>query len=526
MKQKGIVILIFAASMAIISLIGIQVYWIKISLETQQKNFDKTVMTSIVDVVSKMEKEEAITEVTSKVFRDNQLSSSLQADTVYSLEQFPINDPFTNNAIIKEAGKEALQGDQYRINFEPSLKSDSSILIVRKTQKRVLSSTINNVVAGGDSLLKNQIERKATLINDIVNELALISISKGFNERIESDQIDSLIKHELSLNGIQLPYVFDVIDAETGELSLNPNHEKTNEILNSPYQVSLFPNDFYIDSDHLVLYFPNQSKHILKNSWKVLSTSLFLVLILIFLFYFSIATIFKQKKLSQVKNDFINNMTHELKTPISTISLACEALDDDTLAIEKNRRKSYIKMINEENTRLSVLVENVLKSAVWDSTELELNKKLCKANEIIKKIAKSFEIQVKSEGGKLEINTSAEKDEIVIDQIHFSNVIYNLLDNARKYGGGSPQILISTSNEAGVFEVAIQDKGVGISKSEQRKVFDKFYRVPMGNIHNVKGFGLGLSYVKRIVDLHNGKVEIRSSLNKGTTIILKFNINE
>lgn len=526
MKKKGIIFLIIAATFAIVALIGIQVYWIKISLETQQKNFDKTVMNSLVEVISKLEKEEAITQVTSKIFREDQFKPELSNDSVLVIEPFPLNDPFSQNSIVKETNTAGPQGDQYRINFAPSDKLDSSIFIIRKTQKRVLSSTINTVVAGGDSLLKNQIEKKATLINDIVNELALISISKGFNDRIERSKIDSLIAFELNLNGIKIPYHFDILDAETQELSFETEEELSKEIMSSPYQISLFPNDFYIESDHLVLYFPNQSKHILKNSWKVLSISLFLVLILIALFYSSIATIFRQKKLSQVKNDFINNMTHELKTPISTISLACEALGDDGIALEKERRRSYVKMINEENTRLSILVDNVLKSAVWDSVELELDLKEHQVNDLLSQIVSSFEIQVSKSEGTIKMQIDAKKDLLAIDQIHFTNVIYNLLDNARKYGGENPEISIVSKNIDQWYQIEISDKGIGISKSEQRRVFDKFYRVPTGNIHNVKGFGLGLNYVKRIMDLHDGQVEIQSAKNEGTMVILKFKTNE
>lgn len=525
MKKKGIIFLIFAATVAIIALIGIQVYWIKVSLETQQKSFDKTVMNSLVEVISKLEKEEAITQVTSKIFRESQLQQEFSRDSIFNFNSFSLSEP-TPNISENSNNLSTPPRDQFKINKASSERQDTSIFIIRKSQKRVLSSTINTVVSGGDSLLKNQIKKKATLINDIVNELALISISKGINDRIEIDIIDSLISFELSINGINIPYQFDIIDAETEGLSFESNEELSVEIMASPYQISLFPNDFFIESDHLVIYFPNQSKHILKRSWKVLTTSILLVIILVALFYFSIATIFKQKKLSQVKNDFINNMTHELKTPISTISLACEALSDDHVAIEKDKRKSYVKMINEENIRLSLLVDNVLKSAVWDSVELELNKKKVSANEVLNQVVSSFEIQVTKSGGKLVQQINSKKDDIYIDHIHFTNVIYNLLDNAKKYGGENPEVCVVAKNTEGYYQIEISDNGIGISKSEQRKVFDKFYRVPTGNIHDVKGFGLGLNYVKRIMDLHDGQIEIKSALNEGTTIILKFRIDE
>jgi two-component system phosphate regulon sensor histidine kinase PhoR len=522
LKKQGITLLIAAAFVAITSLIGIQVYWVKVSLETQQKKFSQTVMNTLSDVIQKLEKEEAITQVTSKLFRGDEFNQDTN-DSTLSIEQFPVNDPFGNNSIVKESKLDGFNDDQYVINFTPSSKLDSPVFIIRKTQKRILRSDINSVVSNGDGLLKNELKKKAVLINDIVNELALISISKGISERIESEKIDSLLGKELKQNGINIPYEFDVFDAETKALSFN---DDSKELLETPYKISLFPNDYFIDSDQLLIYFPNQSSYVLRDSWKILSLSLVLVLVLIGIFYASISTIFKQKRLSLVKNDFINNMTHELKTPISTISLACEALSDESLALEKQSRNTYVNMIQEENNRLSILVDNVLKSAVWDSTELELSLKNVEVNELIQNVVNSFEIQLKKAGGTLVTKLNAKKDWVLLDQIHFTNVIYNLLDNAKKYGREKLEVKVQTRNERGFLLVEIEDNGIGISKLEQKKVFDKFYRVPTGNIHNVKGFGLGLSYVKRIIDLLGGEIEIESTINTGTTIRLKLKTNE
>lgn len=218
-------------------------------------------------------------------------------------------------------------------------------------------------------------------------------------------------------------------------------------------------------------------------------------------------------------------MTHELKTPIATISLACEVLSDQTISINKDQQSSYVKMISDENKRLSVLVDNVLKSAVWDSAELELSLQEEKLHRIIVKIAKSFEIQTKKRNGSLAINLDASDDKVLIDRVHISNVIYNLLDNANKYSPEEPLIEIHTFNEKNQFILSIKDYGIGISKEDQIKVFEKFYRVTTGNLHNVKGFGLGLSYVKRIIDLHHGEIEINSTKGKGTTITIKLKTN-
>ena len=371
-------------------------------------------------------------------------------------------------------------------------------------------------------MLKNRLKKNATLVNDIVNEIALITIRKDQNELVSYDKIDSLFSKELLVHGIKAEYVFDILDAQTNRLTFSEDESGSSELRDSPYKIALFPNTYLLESDELLLYFPDKESLIIKNSWKVLVVSILLIFILIGLFYSSISTIYKQKKLSVVKNDFINNMTHELKTPISTISLACEALSDKTLMLDTNRRSSYVSMIKEENKRLSILVDNVLKSAVWDSTHLKVNFVRINLHEVIQHVSQNFDIQINNRNGKLTLDLAVEEAFINADKVHISNVIYNLLDNANKYSPETPKILISTRNADNSIILSITDNGIGISKDNQKKIFDKFFRVSTGNIHDVKGFGLGLSYVKRIIDLHHAEISIESAKNKGTTISIKI----
>jgi two-component system phosphate regulon sensor histidine kinase PhoR len=506
-------------------LIIIQLYWIKATVEAQQKQFDQTVMETMNAVVQKLEREEAITKVTSTLFSEEDLPQALQ-DSGLIIQRTDFGDREEN-----EKGIGAIpnviktHADQLRIEYTPPPKTDSSFFIIRKTQKRILSSTISMQPARGDSMLKNQLKKKATLINDLVNELALVSISKNLNDRISFEKIDSLFYTELQKQGININYVFDILDVESNQLTFSEEVSEENDLRQTPYKISLFQNDFFINSDLLLLYFPDQSGYLISSSWNVLLTSLLLVCILIALFYSSISTIYKQKKLSQVKNDFINNMTHELKTPISTISLACEALGDNSLKLDELRRGSYVNMIKDENKRLSVLVDNVLKSATWDSANLEMKWSEESVHGIIKTVARSFDLQIRKKEGKIELDLLADKDRLLVDKVHFSNIIYNLLDNANKYSPESPLINISSTEEGNYFVLKIRDNGIGISKEDQKKIFDKFYRVSTGNIHNVKGFGLGLSYVKRIVELHHGNIELESAKGKGTTVIIKLKKN-
>ncbi len=521
MDKGRIRFLIIASSISIICLIALQLYWIKVSLKSQQEQFDQGVMTAMQEVIKKLEKEEAITKVTSQLLSEESFQN-YEGDSLVSLGNFPLSSSLSKNPNEGEQSYASIQGDRFKLNIElPNpQRNDSTTFIMRETQKRVINSRIVPSVVGNDSLVKNQIKRKATLINEIVNELAFIRISNNFNERVDSSKIDSLFRLELLKKGIHTPFYFDILDGESGRLSFYENSRFSNEMKESEYSLQLFPNDYFIQSDTILLYFPNRSGVIWLNSWRILLISFLIVIILSLIFYGSFSTIIKQKKLSQIKNDFINNMTHELKTPISTISLACEALSDPAINIEEERRKQYVGMITNENSRLSLLVDNVLKSAVWDSSKLKIDLRTHEVHPIVKKVAESFKIQIDKKGGDLEMNLNAENDQAIIDEIHFTNVLYNLLDNANKYSKEKVHIKVESKVEGDNLVLSIQDNGIGISKEDQKKIFDKFYRVHTGNIHEVKGFGLGLSYVKRMVELFGGELKLKSKSGEGTTVII------
>ena len=522
MNKERLSILIIASSFGILALIALQLYWIRISVQNQQEQFDQRVMNVMQEVVKKLEKEEAITKVTSDLLVDQEIED-FSDDTLLANARFPTSNKLVNGQLQTDQSYASIQGEKFKLNIElPNPKQDdSSTFIMKETQKRIINSRVPSM-GKGDTLMQNQIRRKAFLINEIVNELAFIRISNNFNERIDSAKIDSLFALELLKAGITTPFLFDILDAESNRLSFNFLRSDADEIEKSKYQLQLFPNDYFIESDSLILFFTERSRYIWLSSWKVLLVSLLIVLILSTVFYSSLSTIFKQKRLSQVKNDFINNMTHELKTPISTIGLACEALNDNQLKLDAPKREQYVDMINEENQRLSLLVDNVLKSAVWDSTEMKLNIKPTHVHPLIEKVVKSFQIQIEKRGGELNMQLSAENDLVEVDQVHFTNLIYNLLDNANKYSHDSVKINLTSRNRKDGFEIIVKDEGIGISKENQKRIFDKFYRVSTGNLHDVKGFGLGLTYVRRMMEHFNGEVGLKSKKDQGTEVSLKF----
>ena len=253
----------------------------------------------------------------------------------------------------------------------------------------------------------------------------------------------------------------------------------------------------------------------------ILSSSIFFLMV-VAAFILSFQIIFKQKKLSDMKTDFINNMTHELKTPIATISIASEMLKDNSISQSKDNREKYASIIFDENKRLYNHVEQVLQIARLEKGELQLNLDDRDLHTIISTTASRFNLILEEMNGKIELNLNAEHSILKVDEMHFTNVINNLIDNAIKYNDKSPLIKINTFNIITGIQIEVQDNGVGLSKEDQQKVFEKFYRVSKGNVHDTKGFGLGLSYVQSIVEKHNGKVWVESKLKEGSKFIIQL----
>jgi two-component system, OmpR family, phosphate regulon sensor histidine kinase PhoR len=234
------------------------------------------------------------------------------------------------------------------------------------------------------------------------------------------------------------------------------------------------------------------------------------------IFYTSMNTIMKQKKLAVIKNDFINNMTHEFKTPISTISLAVQVLKDDAIKKDENRLNRYIGIIQDENRRLGTQVEKVLQMALLDRGEVKLKLGMVNIHETIEQVLNNISVQIEQKDGIVNLELDADNPEIEVDEVHLTNIIYNLIDNANKYSPEKPEITIRTENVDNGLKISVLDKGIGMSKEQLSRIFEKFYRVPTGNLHDVKGFGLGLSYVKKMVESHNGSINVESKLGEGT----------
>ncbi|MCX8080598.1 MAG: HAMP domain-containing histidine kinase [Bacteroidia bacterium] len=354
---------------------------------------------------------------------------------------------------------------------------------------------------------------KPITTQDFFDEEYSFNYYKNFNPKIDTSHVDSVLRNELKSMGILIPYRF----------TIKTMPRKGNENLESEYdfKINLTPNIQLLQPNYLFLQFPEKKRYVLRTMIPLFILSGIMFIIFIGSFTYAMNLNLKQKKISEIKNDFISNMTHEFKTPISTIQLATEMLMDEKFQKNPEQQKRYLQTIKNENKRLGILVETILQTAIIDKGEFKLKKTEINLHEIINHAIQNTQILAGSRGGKIEFLPETDDGvTLLADKTHFSNIIVNLIDNALKYTTRTPEIIITTKSDAGSISISVKDNGIGISKEDQKRIFDKFYRVPTGNVHNVKGFGLGLSYVKSIVEMHGGNIRVDSTPGVGSTFTI------
>ncbi len=534
MNKSNVRIITILASVALIGLIAIQSYWITNAITIGKERFDENVNSALNKVVVRMEKLLTAANVSKKFnFRKQGIRWYTPQDSIKHNSKLERRNMSDKRAF-------GLQKDRVNVKIYEEYEADSSGFPVKKTRLRSYSS--DSISRNLDSRIDNDgplyipqldsgefrnkwFAHKKEMVNDIFDELVSVNIYNENNRKIDTLLLDSVLKFELLEKGISAKYIFGVTASKNtpADSSRLNNNEKL--LCHTDYKINLSPENIFIKPQYLSVYFPHQNKYLLSSMWLMLLVSVTFMIVLIFSFYYTISTIFKQKKLSEIKNDFISNMTHEFKTPISTISLACEVLNDATIEKTKERTANYVKMIGDENKRLSLLVENILQTAILDKGEFKLKVQSTDIHTVIEQTIANIKLQVENKQGEITTELKAEKHIINADRVHITNIIFNLIDNALKYSAIHPIIKISTkSNKNGIY-IFVKDNGIGISKENQQRVFDTMYRVHTGNIHNVKGFGLGLSYVKAVVEKHGGLIKVDSDLNKGSTFIVYLPTN-
>ncbi len=352
------------------------------------------------------------------------------------------------------------------------------------------------------------------------------NLGQPLRRRINAIWIDSLLRFELHNQGINLPFSVEILTANNDSLIFSKAMDTTGaKPVFTPadtYQTSIFAKDVIRDPGKIKLAFPQKNSLILTKMTASMATTGGLLFVLIFCFGYTIFSIIRQKKVSEMKTDFINNMTHEFKTPVSTIMIASEALKDHEIVADASRVSRLANIIYEENARLGSHIERVLNVARIEKNDFKLDKKPLDVNEMISIVIDSMQLKLQKHDVKLSMNLDAINAIVLADELHFSNLIYNLIDNAIKYSTGTPEITISTADKADQIVIKVADKGIGMSRDQQTKIFEQFYRIPTGNLHDVKGFGLGLSYVNTIVKRLNGVISVRSEKDKGSDFELRF----
>ena len=370
-------------------------------------------------------------------------------------------------------------------------------------------------------IVKNRYVYQKALLDEVVYSILYSASEKPLKERINFKLLDQDLKAELMNNGINIPYHFTVSTQDGREVYRCPDYTEDGE--EYAYSQVLFRNDPQSKIGIIRVHFPDMNSYVF-SSVRFMIPSIIFTLVLLVTFIFTIVVIFRQKRYTEIKNDFINNMTHELKTPIASISLAAQMLNDNSVTKSPTMMAHLSGVINDESKRLRFLVEKVLQMSMFDRKKAVFKKKELDLNELIENIANSFTLRVEHTGGKVYTQIEAIDSTIYVDEVHFQNMIFNLLDNAVKYRRPDQpiDIYIKTWNDDSNLYFSVRDTGMGIKKENLKKVFEKFYRVHTGNVHDVKGFGLGLAYVKKVVDLHDGEIKVDSELGKGTKFTVKL----
>ena len=496
MRKKQIIILGVVMGVALLGLIFTQARYFQTAFKLKKAQFDYLVNKSIDQVINKIEEKN----------RETQIQDPKPAD------------------LHRWDGKGLVHENPLTLGIQPDLQGHENMSIVIDYTVCPLNYDDKDAGASevfgrkGNPSLINSIEKsRKELKNSLGKEYDLVvvtksgEVQKSLEEWLQGIDLDQLIGEYLKNNGVNAKFEYAV--KEKSQFVVMSQHF-FNRHSDYTYNRKMFLGDSQ-NAATLFLIFPDQT-HDLLSSIFLLLPSLIITVLLVLCFGFCIIVIVRQKKLSAIKNDFINNMTHEFKTPIATISLAAQMLKDGAVNNSPSTIDHIAGIIRDESKRLTFQVEKVLQTALFTETRMKLKLKNINLNDVVESLVTKFSLRVEDKGGQLYYYPEADQDEIFADEVHITNVISNLLDNAIKYCIKVPEISVYTRNKGNEIIISVIDNGIGIAAKEQKMIFERFYRVSTGNLHDVKGFGLGLSYVKTIVEAHNGRIEVESAEGKGS----------
>ncbi len=509
MKIKSIKIIITLITLALFGLTAIQFYWISNSMNLEERIFDKNVGLALSNITENLEKEETAQMIIKRIIDSTQTITKKNGGVQI------FNKSMLNRKI-----------DNYNITAFSSNNDSDKVEVITNVQslKGNANSKVLLLTSDIDSLILNKNKIIKKVFDDFIINISEENIAERIRKKIKKKDLQRIIKKELNKYGIDAKFNFAIHLIKNDSLFFVKNKNEIDKLQRTKYKARLFPNDVFASPNFLIIDFPNKTNYIYKSNWLVLIISVLLTILIISLFYVTVKMFLKQKKITEVKNDLLNNITHEFKTPISTIMLATDIMSYQ-LFDEGQKSAKYLSVIKKENKRLSLIVEKILTAASLEKNEIEINTKEIELTKTIVEVIEQFALLLDKKNGAIITNFDSECNTITMDKNHLRLVIANLIDNALKYNINLPEIFISTKRNKEGIEIIIKDNGIGITKREQKKIFDTFYRVPTGDIHNVKGNGVGLSSVKKIIELYNGTLSVESKLNEGSIFKIFLPIN-
>ena len=508
MKKSTIWIIAIIMGFSFLALLYLQLSYIEEMAKMKKEQFDESVNRSLYQASRNLEVNETlrylekdVNETERRAFRQDSVSShgDLNGGVVQHSHQYAV------------AGKDGTIYSSFQLKTITTKPSTIPKAMILRSDKNSISEASKSL----QEIVRNRYVYQKALLDEVVYNILYTASEKPLRERINFKLLDQDIRAELLNNGINIPYHFTVSTADGREVYRCPDY--TEDGLPYTYSQVLFRNDPSSKMGIVRIHFPDINGYI-YSSVRFMIPSVVFTIVLLITFIFTIVVIFRQKRYTEIKNDFINNMTHELKTPIASISLAAQMLNDNSVGKSPAMLSHLGGVINDESKRLRFLVEKVLQMSMFDRKKAVFKKKELDLNEMVENIANSFTLREEHTGGKIYTEIEAIDSAIYVDEMHFQNVIFNLLDNAVKYRKQDMplDIYMRTWNDDQHLYLSIRDTGMGIKKENLKKIFEKFYRVHTGNLHDAKGFGLGLAYVKKIIDLHKGTIHVESEFGKGT----------
>ncbi|WP_298223006.1 HAMP domain-containing sensor histidine kinase [Flavobacterium sp.] len=516
-------LLVLLMSLSLIGIILVQVYWFNTSFKNNEEQFRFHVKQVIGNVADKLQKEEAFSFIDKYKKLKDSIGKEPQKSDFLEFGYYQ-RDSRTNETIIYSNN---IISEDYNISSSFFDKKSDSIKLKNFSSKRVTEVFNNGNIdkSGMDQKITPDIKiRKAGKLEILDNaqfEIFFkdIAAAKPLQDRVSKEKLYKLLKIELDEYDVKTPFEFSVY---SNGLATKIQSESFKFDKDNTYSIPVFTDNEGNNKYQLLVSFPHKEKFLFSELVGITLLSIIFTLVIVIAYTSALNQLIRQRQISEIKTDFINNMTHEFKTPIATINLALDAIKNPKVIDDKEKIQRYLQMIRDENKRMHAQVENVLRISKLEKKELEITKESYSIHDIIEEAIEHVNLIIEDRQGTIETHLDANRTTVLLNDVHFTNVIVNVLDNAIKYSTEPPRIDIYTENIKDFVIIKIKDQGVGMSKVAQKKIFEKFYREHTGDLHNVKGHGLGLAYVKRIVEDHNGQIFVESEKGKGSTFIIKL----